>query len=171
MNSADQDNPTYEFFPSRGAPIWSSILSNTLPANLFPLTWLLPSGKLLIQSNWQTALLDYRKNKETPLDDIPDAVRVYPASAGNLMLPLTPANNYTATIIFCGGSNVAPNKWTSSSFIIPTFPASTSCVTLTPDMSSSYVQDDPLPDGRSMANFIALPNGKVLNLNGAKLGT
>jgi hypothetical protein len=108
VNSADQDNPTYEFFPSRGAPITSTILSNTLPANLYPLTWLLPSGKLLIQSNWATSLLDYNTQEETPLDNIPDAVRVYPASAGTAMLPLTAANNWTATILFCGGSNVQP---------------------------------------------------------------
>lgn len=139
--------------------------------------------------------LDYTANVETPLDDVPDAVRVYPASAGNIMLPLTPANNYTATILFCGGSNVQPKqyvllssifisllhfyllsvfpyyvRWTQKSFIIPTYPASTSCVKLTPDVSGSYVQDDDLPDARSMANFIALPDGKVLNLNGARLG-
>jgi hypothetical protein len=43
-------------------------------------------------------------------------------------------------------------------------------VKITPDLSGSYVTDDALPQARSMANFIALPNGKVLNLNGAGLG-
>ncbi|KIM45417.1 copper radical oxidase [Hebeloma cylindrosporum] len=171
VNDASQDNPTYEFFPTKGASIISPILQRTLPANLFPLTWLLPSGKLLIQSNWATVLLDYHKNIETPLDNIPDAVRVYPASAGTIMLPLTPANNYTATVLFCGGSNVQPATWTSPNFIVPTYPASASCVTLTPDVNGSYVKDDALPDARTMANFIQLPDGKVLNLNGGKLGT
>uniref|UniRef100_A0A8H7Y6W4 Copper radical oxidase n=1 Tax=Psilocybe cubensis TaxID=181762 RepID=A0A8H7Y6W4_PSICU len=171
VNDARQDNPTYEFFPPKGDPILSPILQNTLPANLFPLTWLLPSGLLLIQSNWATVTLDYKSNTETPLDDIPDAVRVYPASAGNIMLPLTPANNYTATILFCGGSNVQPSQWTQKSFIVPSYPASASCVKITPDISGSYVQDDDLPIARSMANFIALPDGKILNLNGASMGT
>lgn len=171
VNDAGQDNPTYEFFPPQGPAIQSPILARTLPVNLFPLTWLLPSGKLLIQSNWATATLDYKNNIETPLDNIPDAVRVYPASAGNLMLPLTPANNWTATILFCGGSNIQPNGWTAPGFIIPAFPASTSCVRLTPDVSSSYTEDDPLPEARVMASFIALPDGTVLNLNGAGLGT
>ncbi|KAF8198084.1 glyoxal oxidase [Pholiota molesta] len=143
----------------------------TLPVNLFPLTWLLPSGNLLIQSNWDTVVLDYKNNQETQLDDMPSAVRIYPASAGTIMLPLTPANNYTATILFCGGSDVQTEQWTDSSFIPPTFPASKSCVKITPDLSGSYVTDDALPQARSMANFIALPNGKVLNLNGAGLGT
>lgn len=110
MNDARQTNPTYEFFPSRGRPITSPILVNTLPANLYPLTWLLPSGRLLIQSNWATVMLDYKKNREYALPDIPDAVRTYPASAGTIMLPLTPANNWTATILFCGGSNLQPEQ-------------------------------------------------------------
>jgi hypothetical protein len=55
--------------------------------------------------------------------------------------------------------------------ILPTYPASASCVKITPDQSSHYVQDDPLPEARAMANFIFLPNGKILCLNGAKLGT
>lgn len=86
------------------------MLETTLPANLFPLTFLLPSGNLLIQLNWATAILDYKNNKEYQLDDIPDAVRTYPASAGNLMLPLTPANNWTATVMFCGGTNLQPDQ-------------------------------------------------------------
>ncbi|KAF8971281.1 hypothetical protein BDZ97DRAFT_1901791 [Flammula alnicola] len=171
VNDASQDNPTYEFFPSRGPAIVSPILQKTLPVNLFPLTWLLPSGTLLIQSNWATVVLDYKKNQERQLDNIPDAVRVYPASAGTIMLPLTPANNYTATILFCGGSNVQTNQWTSPGFIVPTYPASTSCVKLTPDVSDSYETEDALPQARTMANFIALPDGRVLNLNGGRLGT
>lgn len=111
VNDASQTNPTYEFFPSQGAPINSPILQRTLPANLYPLTWLLPSGNLFIQSNWDTVLLNLDTNIETPLDNIPDAVRTYPASAATMMLPLTPANNWTATILFCGGSNVQPSQY------------------------------------------------------------
>lgn len=171
VNDPNQDEPTYEFFPPIGPTIPSPLLGRTLPANLYPLTWLLPSGLLLMQSNWETVLLNYHTHQETPLDNIPDAVRTYPASAGTIMMPLTPANNWTATIMFCGGSNVQPQQWQSSDFDIPTYAASTSCVKITPDQSSSYVHDDPLPEARSMANFIFLPNGKILCLNGAQLGT
>lgn len=110
VNSRGQDNPTYEFFPPTGDPIPLSFLSRTLPVNLYPLTWLLPSGKLLMQANYETILLDRRSGQETRLDTMPDAVRVYPASAGTLMLPLTPANNWTATVLFCGGSNVPSER-------------------------------------------------------------
>lgn len=61
-------------------------------------------------------------------------------------------------------------SWLDPSWIIPTNPTSASCVKITPDVSRSYVQDDPLPEGRTMANLIFLPDGKILCLNGAKLG-
>ena len=163
-----------------------NLLLQTLPTNLFPLTWLLPSGKLLIQANRATILFDYNANQETPLDDMPDALRVYPASAGTIMLPLTPANQWTATILFCGGSDIANNecgfpaellistdillRWYDQNFVPIRQPASTSCVRLTPDNAGSYVEDDPLPEGRTMGSLIALPNGKILCLNGAGLG-
>ena len=112
MNAAVQDNPTWEIFPAQSdqPPVVSDILSTTLPVNLYPLTWMLPSGKLLLQSNWKTSLLDYRTQKETAIDDMLDAVRVYPASGGSTMLALTPDNNYTAMLLFCGGTNLQPSQ-------------------------------------------------------------
>lgn len=50
------------------------ILVNTLPANLYPLTWLLPSGKLLIQTGWETATLDPVTGAEKALPNIPKYV-------------------------------------------------------------------------------------------------
>ena len=113
VNSADQTNPTYEFFPPAAdpTPITSPFLQRTLPVNLYPIMWLLPSGRLFMQANWDTVLLDYRTNTEYKLSDMPHAVRTYPASAGTAMLPLTPANNWTATLLFCGGSNIATDDW------------------------------------------------------------
>lgn len=64
VNSDNQNNPTYEFFPSRGAPVTLNVLLKTLPANLFSLTWLLPSGNLFIQTNWATEIFDYKNNIE-----------------------------------------------------------------------------------------------------------
>ncbi|KAI0305706.1 glyoxal oxidase [Multifurca ochricompacta] len=169
VNDAAQSNPTYEYFPSRGNPITSPILTNTLPLNLYPLTFLLPSGRLLIQANWQTAMLDYQKGVEYRIDDIPDAVRTYPASAGVVMMPLTPSNNWTATVMFCGGTNIEPNAWVTN-WNIAQHGTSSSCVQITPDVSPSYNHVDPLPEGRTMGNLILLPTGQVLCLNGAGTG-
>ncbi|KAF7357719.1 hypothetical protein MVEN_00817800 [Mycena venus] len=168
VNDIGQDNPTYEFYPSTGGPITSPFLSDNLPINLYPLTFLLPSGRLLMQANRATIMLDPKTHKEYQLDDMPDAVRAYPASAGNLMLPLTPANNWTATILFCGGSD--NDDW-SQDWDIASFPASTSCVRITPDKNQSYTKDDPMLEGRGMTNLVSLPDGRVLCVNGAKTGT
>ncbi|THG98414.1 hypothetical protein EW026_g3759 [Hermanssonia centrifuga] len=169
VNDATQTNPTYEFFPPHNdpTPINSPLLNRTLPANLYPLTWLLPSGRIFMQANWGTAILDYKNQKEYQLPDVPDAVRTYPASAGTAMLPLTSANNWTATILMCGGSNIS--NW-QTNWDIAAFPASDSCVTITPDVSENYEDDDPLPEGRSMGNLIMLPTGKIFCLNGAGTG-
>ncbi|KZP16539.1 copper radical oxidase, partial [Athelia psychrophila] len=105
--------------PSKGTPVVSPILANTLPAHLNPLTFHLPSGNLLTQSNWATVLLDYTAQEEQALQDILGTVRCYPASGGTATLPLTPTNNWTPTILFCGGSGAKSNGWETPGFNIP----------------------------------------------------
>lgn len=94
------------------------------------------------------------------------------------MLPLTPSNNYTPTIIFCGGSDMpesaygdyggpAINTWE--------YPASNDCQRITPEPQDGsqpvYVQDDDMLEGRTMGQFIILPDGKLLVVNGGLNGT
>jgi hypothetical protein len=105
-------------------------------------------------------------------------VRVYPASGANAMLPLTPANNYTPTILFCGGQYIDDYSWGNYSFPFAnmwTIPASSDCHRITPEptdgSSPAYVQDDSLSVGRTMGQFIALPDGTLLIVNGAQKGT
>jgi galactose oxidase-like protein len=95
------------------------------------------------------------------------------------MLPLTPSNGYNPTLIFCGGQ-VMPNDNAWGSYGYPnidtwTVAASADCHRITPEptdgSSPNYVQDDNLPVGRSMGQFIALPDGTLLLLNGAQYGT
>ncbi|KAF9028351.1 hypothetical protein BDZ89DRAFT_1133667 [Hymenopellis radicata] len=58
------------------------------------------------------ALWDPATNAETRLPDMPKGVaRVYPASGGVAMLPFTPENNYTPTILFCGGTDMPDYAW------------------------------------------------------------
>jgi hypothetical protein len=96
VNDAGQNNPTYEFYPSTGGPVGLNILTTTLPANLFPLTWLLPSGEsvakcrlgmranrlatgnIFIQANLGTEIFDYKNNIE---------VGAYPMSFGFRLNP------------------------------------------------------------------------------------
>lgn len=95
------------------------------------------------------------------------------------MLPLTPANNYTQTIIFCGGSDMPDASWGDYNFpAINTwdYPASADCQLMTPEpvdgSQPQYVQDDDLPGGgRTMGQFILLPDGTALIVNGGLNGT
>jgi hypothetical protein len=56
------DNPTYEYFPSRGADRNMSFLERTYPLNLFPLTWLLPDSRLFIQADYKAINVRYPLN-------------------------------------------------------------------------------------------------------------
>lgn len=87
------------------------------------------------------------------------------------MLPLTPDNNYTATILFCGGSNRQNNEWNPERFEIISLPADNTCVRITPDGDKKWHDDAKLPEGRTMGNFIFLPDGTIFLVNGGGVGT
>lgn len=172
--------PTYEFFPANGRVATNmQFMTTTSGLNAYPHAFHLPSGKMLVQANFSTILWDYNANVETPLPDMPGrVVRVYPASGGVAMLPLTPANNYTPTVLFCGGSDMPDPDWGDYSFpAINTwlYPASKDCQRLTPEppdgSAPAYEQDDDMLEGRTMGQFIILPNGKLLMINGGLNGT
>ncbi|KAF8300519.1 DUF1929-domain-containing protein [Clavulina sp. PMI_390] len=153
-NDPYQNNSTYELFPSVGTTFFSQFLNQTLPANLYPLTWLLPSGKLFIQANWQAELLDLSANKETFLGDIPHAVRTYPASAATVLLPLTPENNYEATVLICVGSNIAVDAWNPATNVIIDIPANSTCARISPDGDAKWEDDT---TGLSGSRTLPLP--------------
>ncbi|KAJ7904362.1 glyoxal oxidase [Mycena olivaceomarginata] len=147
---------TYEFHPSNGqTPQEVNFLVKTSGLNAYPLSWLLSSGKMFLQANLSTTIWNYEDNTESDLPDMPNGVvRVYPASAATAMLPMTPANNYSQTIIFCGGSDMPEPAW--------------DCQRITPEPAdgspAQYIQDDDLPQGRTMGQFVILPDGKLLVL-------
>ncbi|KAG2123080.1 copper radical oxidase [Suillus clintonianus] len=171
--------PTYEFFPSKGVATTMNFMITTSGLNSYAHTYLMPSGNMLIQANFSTILWNPATNVETPLPDMPgDVIRVYPASGAVAMLPLTPANNYNPTVIFCGGSDMPEEYWGNYSY--PnyntwTYPASKDCQRITPEptdgSSPVYVKDDDMLEGRTMGQFIILPDGTLLVLNGALNGT
>jgi hypothetical protein len=94
------------------------------------------------------------------------------------MLPLTPLNGYNPTLIFCGGQVIADASWGDYGYPhIDTWTAAASadCQRITPEPTDgstpAYVQDDDLPVGRTLSQFIALPDGTFLLVNGAAYGT
>ena len=145
VNGLNQDNPTYEFFPRNGTDqtYYLPFLHDTLPTNLFPLTWLLPSGRLFMQASRSSIVYDWRTNTTTYLPDMPYSTRVYPASAASALLPLIPDNDYTPTVLFCGGSNPPTfGASTGPGFNITALPADNSCVRISPDNAGANYTDD-----------------------------
>ncbi|KAI0051619.1 copper radical oxidase, partial [Auriscalpium vulgare] len=178
--SGGGSEPTFEFYPSRGGNLAiSQFMIKTSGLNSYAHMYLMPSGKMFVQANYSSMIWDYNANVETALPDMPNQiVRVYPASGATAMLPLTPANNYTPTVLFCGGSDMTDEQWGNFSFPnIDTWnhPASADCQRITPEPTDGsapvYVQDDDMPVGRTMGQFIALPDGTLLVLNGGANGT
>ncbi|GAA5859156.1 hypothetical protein JCM8547_008892 [Rhodosporidiobolus lusitaniae] len=167
-----QNVPTYEYWPSRGDPINMTFLEETMPVNLYPLTWLLSDGRLFLQAGWQTTLLDYENNVETRLPNITHAQRPYPAGAGSAMLPLLPSNNYTETLIFAGGMTPERDDWNQNEWHPVDTQASASLVSITPLAENAGWTDlDDLPEGRSMGNLIILPDKRIWMGNGAAYGS
>ncbi|KAH7106856.1 DUF1929-domain-containing protein, partial [Auriculariales sp. MPI-PUGE-AT-0066] len=175
---------TLEFYPPRptaGAGVVPSpFLVNAGGLNTYTHAFLMKSGKLFMNANISSILLDTTTFVETKLPDDPKkVVRVYPASAGVAMLPLTPENNWTPSIIFCGGTNsLSDEEWGSyhSPMSNPWEKrASDDCQRLTPEpadgSAAAYEQDDTMPDPRTMGQFVILPDGTYLMVNGARMGT
>ncbi|KAF7291647.1 CAP10 domain-containing protein [Mycena chlorophos] len=168
--------PTYEFYPSNGQTAQTmNFMLKTSGLNSYAHTYLLASGNLFVQANYSTMIWNPDTNTETDLPDMPNqVVRVYPASGGVAMLPMTPANNYSQTLLFCGGSDMPEYAYGNYSWpYINTwdYPASKDCQRIAPEITGTYEQDDDMLEGRSMGQFIILPTGKLLMINGAMNGT
>jgi hypothetical protein len=85
-------------------------LVHTQPLNLYPITYLLPSGLLMLQAGNSTITYNVATNTEVALADMPHGQRVYPASAGTASLMQTPADNYTLTAMFCASTCTSPDR-------------------------------------------------------------
>ncbi|THU86364.1 glyoxal oxidase [Dendrothele bispora CBS 962.96] len=172
--------PTFEWYPPTGeTPQLMQFMFDTSGLNAYAHTYLMKSGKMFLQAYLKTILWDPATNTETPLPDMPDGiVRVYPASGAVAMLPLTPSNNWNPTILFCGGNDMDNQAWGNYSWpFINTWkkPASSACHRITPEPEDgsqpAYVKDDDMLETRTMGQFIILPTGKLLVVNGGLNGT
>jgi len=111
----------------------------------------------------QTIMWDYTNNVLLKtLPNTPLAPRTFPSSATAVLLPLTfPA--YTPTVLVCGGCNGA----------MPAPVALADCYTIKPlDASPTWATEQSLPNGAQvMSDGIILPDGTVLIINGARIGS
>lgn len=175
--SKGSNEPTLEYYPRKGdgKSVYVDFLDRTVPLSLYPHTFLMGNGELFMQANREAILWNWNRNSETRLPNIPKAPRVYPASGGAVLLPLTPNNNYRETVLFCGGMAMNNRQWGNEggpSVMVTERDASKSCEQISPMTNNPQWQSvDDVPEARSMGQFITLPNGKIWFGNGIATGT
>ncbi|KAK0445993.1 glyoxal oxidase N-terminus-domain-containing protein [Desarmillaria tabescens] len=176
-NSDSINNPTYEFFPPKninghnGVQIPSQFLHDTLNANHFPFMTYLPDGTIFVAANQNAMIFNWQANTETALPGIPNGVRISsPFSAGAILLPLTPENNYTPEVMICGGSTVSDTVLPST--ISSQTPTSAQCSRLVLNAAGIAAgwQVESMPQARIMPEMILLPDGRIVIVNGAQTG-
>ncbi|KAI8607891.1 hypothetical protein BC830DRAFT_1072599, partial [Chytriomyces sp. MP71] len=164
-NLSDTNNPTYEFYPRRHQDaIHSQILDWAFPHNLYPIAFQLPSGKIFLMVSNRTVLIDptvdpgEMEANTIEIAAIPafdHAPFIYPHTPTAFLLPLRETENYTATVMICGGTKLS-NKL-----------ASNDCLTIQPDVpGTQWKFAASMPHGRLMPDAAILPDGTVLLTNG-----
>ncbi|XP_010470630.1 PREDICTED: aldehyde oxidase GLOX1 [Camelina sativa] len=142
--------------------------------NLYPFVWLNTDGNLFIFANNRSILLSPKTNKvlkEFP--QLPGGTRNYPGSASSALLPIrlfvqNPAV-IPADVLICGGAKQdaffrAENKKIYN-------PALKDCARISINSANPVWKTEMMPMSRVMSDTVLLPNGEVLIVNGAKLGS
>ncbi|KAJ7272801.1 glyoxal oxidase precursor [Mycena rebaudengoi] len=163
-----------EFFPSRpgeaGTVRPSQFLLDAEPVNMFPRSFVLPSGHVFIIASNITMIYDIATDTETRLPDLPNGVRIAnPFDGTAQLLPLSPPL-YEPTALVCGGSTADPRRPETN--LTTQDPATNQCsrITLTPAGISRGWEIERMPETRIMVESVLLPTGDVLLLNGARTG-
>ncbi|KAJ3121255.1 hypothetical protein HK098_003825 [Nowakowskiella sp. JEL0407] len=168
-------NPTYEFQPSKGAPVNLQILQDTDPWNLFPVVQQLTSGRIWIFVGSPSVLLTPATGAIEPVANMTDILhhpRIYPYTSTSAMLPLHEKTGYKNTIMLCGGTlkdNPANATLTDS-----TGTASNYCSRINPDEPNAKWEENFIRfpgAGKVMPDVVLMPDGNVLFVNGAIWGT
>ncbi|KAJ7072700.1 glyoxal oxidase precursor [Mycena amicta] len=160
-----------EFFPSKEDTVRpSKFLFDAEPVNMFPRSFVLPSGRVFVIANNITMLYDIQAKTETRLPSVPLGVRVAnPFDGSAQLLPLSPPL-YEPTVLVCGGSATDDARPTSN--LTNLDPATNQCsrITLTPAGIARGWEVERMPETRILVESVLLPTGDVLFINGAKTG-
>ncbi|KAK4374518.1 hypothetical protein RND71_005195 [Anisodus tanguticus] len=166
----------YEFYPkiSNDPSFWLQFLSDTRDGdhenNLYPFVFLLPDGNLFIFANTRAIILDYKKNEVVrELPSIPgDEPRNYPSTGSAVLLPLDENTPMKTEIMVCGG---APRRaFGLRAYGIYTTALST-CGRISVSDDHGTWKMEAMPTPRVMSDMVILPNGDILVINGATVGT
>ena len=160
------NNPTYEILSpgamTQGNNIPLAILAKNQPYYMYPFVHLLNDGTLFIFVSKSCQIFNVGSSaivKELP--DLPGDYRTYPNTGGNVLLPLSSANNWNPDIIICGGG----------AYQDITSPTDPSCGRIQPLSANPTWEMDSMPEGRGMVEGTLLPDGTVIWLNGGNRGS
>ncbi|KAJ3143743.1 hypothetical protein HK101_003135, partial [Irineochytrium annulatum] len=172
--------PTTDTTRTVGVNITLDILHLMHPYVLYPPVFQLPTSEVfMIVNNW-VGLLDIHKANAAPrvIQELPGmnqgyAPFIYPFSANAFLLPMKESDNYTATVMICGGSTATTQGNTS----VPALGgdlenSSADCFSMRnpSDKAAVWKKMAPMPNPRVMLDSVLLPDGTVLMTNGAYKG-
>ncbi|XP_068483023.1 aldehyde oxidase GLOX-like isoform X2 [Phaseolus vulgaris] len=170
----------YEFYPKTQSTAKNTyslpflVQTNDASAenNLYPFVFLNVDGNLFIFANNRAILFDYNKNSVvTTYPQIPGGdPRCYPSTGSAVLLPLKNLreSKVEAEVLICGG---APRGAFTDSLSGRFTGALKTCARIKiTDPKPSWVMET-MPGGRVMSDMVLLPNGDVLIVNGASVGT
>jgi hypothetical protein len=149
-------NPTYEYYPPKTTGEWPrklEILEWAYPFVLYPMAFQLPSGNVFLFVSNRSIIINPKTDEI--YNTIPNLYEpthlpfIYPYSPHMLMLPLTPKNKYSATLLLCGGSQLD-----AAGAVI----SSRQCFKINPeDPQPTWVKEDDMPYERVMLDGVILP--------------
>ncbi|CAJ1973238.1 unnamed protein product [Sphenostylis stenocarpa] len=170
----------YEFYPKTQTTVKNTyslpflVQTNDALAenNLYPFVFLNVDGNLFIFANNRAILFDYNKNRVVKTyPQIPGGdPRCYPSTGSAVLLPLKKLreSNVEAEVLICGG---APRGAFLDSLSGRFTGALKTCARMKiTDPSPRWVMET-MPGARVMSDMILLPNGDILIINGASVGT
>jgi len=151
--------------PSKNEQILvNSTLFSEVGYSLYPVTALIPgSGNIWVCLNTLWAIYDKTTGEEIERQkNFPGNVRPGPYPVAGCLLPLLPENGYEGEYIFFGGVESYYNKTAIDTVVR---------LKLGPYTSKFWTDDtDRMPYGRITSDAVMQPNGKILIVNGARLG-
>ncbi|CAO3667447.1 unnamed protein product [Umbelopsis ramanniana] len=162
VNTALINVPSIEYWPPRPEGLIDfAFLNETLPYNLYPITYVLPDGNLFVFANRQSIIYNYKTNEVVKrLPDLVGNPRSYPLTGASVMLPLDPKNNYNVEILICGGSEKIDRMSN----------ADDTCARINLGDEKPKWEMDSFLHPRLMPDAVFLADGSVLFLSGCKKG-
>ncbi|KAJ1401345.1 Immunoglobulin-like fold [Sesbania bispinosa] len=169
----------YEFYPKTSTadkayalPFLIQTYDKNAENNLYPFVFLNVDGNLFIFANNRAILFNYKNNSVVrTYPTIPGGdPRCYPSTGSAVLLPLRnlQAQNVEAEVLICGGAPRGAFEVIRKGVL---FKALNTCARIKiTDPNPNWIVET-MPKGRVMNDMVMLPNGDVLIINGAGLGT